>query len=526
MLQQVHELVEPLTRYGLDTLAIRQGSAFVAQAVVQVVERVHFESTSTSGSGPAPGSVSRCSSDAHAAQAARDAAAALAAAVPPRLIQWAAGQSLDASLDAGTCHDGLPAYGATSTCRTCSGKGKTTCTNCGGRGKDRCRSCDGNGRARCGACRGGQVTCTSCGGQRGKNVPRGTQGDFTWEQCWGCRGSGTSQCSSCGGAGTKVCMFCSGGSVPCAPCSGSGSVRCQTCAATGHTHMIARVQCTVHRERTMHVPGSDEQVSDELRALSTQQLLSAARTEMREPVVAANTVKRTYDLRVPVRELSLPAAGRTLRLLGIGSNGTIYNFRNVVGELLAHDLDVLQQHTLRHAWFHTAPNDDLERAMEIVLDSEANATILASRGRDASRPELLAQSFRGAVSAEYVLRLQHVFKAAMWRASLAPIGAPVVVACLVATLLGFGVAHALAGRGVWSASWQPLLTGAAIAALAAGVSEWWARKRIGAVFDRPSWGRMVPLLARFRIALAVRGAAGLVFVVVWVGLASLVGVPR
>src|SRR5690606_26696821 len=110
-------------------------------------------------------------------------------------------------------------------------------------------------------------------------------------------------------------------------------------------------------------------------------------------------------------------------------------------------------------WLVLAPNIALERALEIVLDSEANQSILdaahAKRGSSDQSPDRIANASHGAVSAAYVHALDREFTAALTRAVLGPLGIPMVAVSAGAAVLAFGVAHLLARFGAWSASFQP-----------------------------------------------------------------------
>ncbi len=503
MLGQLHDLVEPLTRYSLDSLEVRVGEMYIAAAVAVATASVRFEVRTSTGAGEAPGSARACPSPNAVHSAAQSAVNTLRAGVPARLTAWSAGQPLDARLQAGACHDGLPAFGATVTCESCRGKGSQTCGRCGGAGQDRCSACDGRGNARCGSCSNGRQTCHSCGGQRGRNVQHANGNGFHWEQCWTCGGSGGVSCTSCGGRGTRACFSCSGGWVRCNPCSGSGRVTCDTCRATGSTHLVARVHCEVSNDVALHLQGNDADLAGRLSALPLPQLLAFSSVTARTPMVQGERVERVYDVRTPCAELLLPVAGEEIRFIGFGRNAEITDFRNVVGALLSQDLHRLRETRLSHPWLTLRVKQDLERAIEIVLDSEANEDILRTAPR-AAGANAVSAAMHGAISADYVRTLQREFPAALRRAVAGPMGLRLLGAALAAVLVAFALVELGWRLRAWTASWQPpLLTMVLIAGATVG-GEWWARRTLAADFDGPSWTKMKPLLGRFRIALTLR----------------------
>ncbi len=519
---QLQALVEPQTRYALDSLTIRAGSESIARGVVDVTERVHFSAHTLRAAGPLPAGITARPSEASVNSAAQEQVQAHANAAPARLSRWALNTALDARLSASDCWDGPVSFGTTRQCSECKGAKQLTCRNCGGRGTTQCTSCDGGGNARCGSCQGGRTSCTSCGGQRGRNVQTGRDGSFRWEQCYGCGGSGTKSCSNCGGSGRRVCMMCSAGHVRCAPCGGGGRVDCGACKATGATHFVSRVECAVTHATSLSHRIADAQVAAEFAALDTRALVSLCDVSPRAPVVQGVNLVRAYDVALPVAELFVQVAGEDLRLLGLGDDAHIRDFRNVVGRLLEHDVHALRDARAGHPWFVLTPSVALERALEIVLDSEANQAILeaahAAAGKADRSPDRIAAASQGAVSTSYVQSLDAEFTASLKRAVIGPLGIPMIGVSVGMAVLAFGVAHLVARfNGLESA----YATGVALHCIVLGTlgAEWWARGRLARLFDGPSWQRMTPLIARLRIGWLLRSAAIATGVTLWFVLA-------
>jgi hypothetical protein len=530
MRAQLQALVEPQTRYALDSLTVRDGSESIARGLVEVTERVHFSANTSRGAGALPAGITTRPTEAAVNSAAHAQVQAQAEAVSSRLQRWSADRALDARLSAGDCWDGPTAFGTTLQCAECKGAKQLTCRNCGGRGTTRCTSCDGAGNARCSACQGGRTSCPSCGGQRGRNVQTGTDGSFRWESCYGCGGSGTKSCSNCGGSGRRMCMVCSAGNVRCAPCGGGGRVDCGACKATGSTHFISRIDCSVTHAMSFSHGLADAQIAAEFAALDTRALVSLCTVSPREPMVQGVSVVRAYNVALPVAELFVQVAGEELRLLGLGADAVIRDFRNVVGRLLEHDVHALREARVGHPWMVLAPSVALERALEIVLDSEANQAILeaahARRGAADRSSDQIAAASQGAVSASYVDSLDTEFSASLKRAVFGPLGIPMLGVSVGMAVLAFGGAHLIARYHGGNRS--AFAAGVALHCIVLGTlgAEWWSRRRLARLFDGPSWQRMRPLIARLRIGLMLRGGAMVAGLLVWALLTRLLGAPR
>ncbi len=530
MRAQLQAAVEPHTRYTLDSLAIRDGTESVARGRITVSEQAQFSVRTSTGAGALPAGIPTRPSEAAVNASAQEHAQALKAAVTARLTRWAAGQPLDASLSTSDCWDGATAFGTTRTCSGCNGAKQLTCNGCGGRGQTRCTACDGGGSARCSSCSGGRVACSSCGGQRGRNVQTGSDGSFRWEQCYACSGSGQQNCGQCRGSGRRTCMMCSFGNVRCARCGGSGRIDCSSCSATGATHMIARTECSVTHQLVFSHALSDQQVATEFGALSTRAMMALCDVTPREPSVQGTQVVRSYDLTLPVAELFVTVAGEELRLLGLGPDAAIRDYRNVVGRLLEHDVHALRAARAGHPWFVLAPSVALERALEVVLDSEANQAILdakhGGRGPAERTPAAIAAASQGSVSAGYVQALDLEFTASLRRAVLGPLGIPMVSAAAGASVLAFGLAHVVARVIGFHPAFGPTQMGILCILAATGGAEWWARQRLASQFDGPSWTRMTPLIGKLGIGWMLRGAAVGAGLSAWAGLWQLFGAPR
>lgn len=530
MRAQLQALVEPQTRYSLDSLTIRAGPDSLARGVAQVTERVHFSTQASRGPGALPAGISARPTEAAVNSAAQEQVQAHTTAVSSRLNRWSADKALDARLSASDCWDGPTAFGTTRPCSECKGAKQLTCRNCGGRGTTQCTSCDGGGNARCSSCQGGRVSCTSCGGQRGRNVQTGRDGSFRWEQCYGCGGSGTKSCSNCGGSGRRSCMMCSAGHVRCAPCGGGGRVDCGACKATGNTHVVVRIDCSVTHAMTLTHGLADAQIAAEFAALDTRALVSLCIVSPREPVVQGVGLVRAYNVALPVAELFVKVAGEELRLLGLGEHAHVRDFRNVVGRLLEHDVHALREARAGHPWLVLSPSVALERALEIVLDSEANQAILdaahAAAGKADRSPDRIAAASKGAVSTSYVQALDSEFSASLKRAVVGPLGIPMLGVSVGMAVLAFGVAHLVARYQ--DGSEMAFAAGVALHCIVLGAlgAEWWARRRLARLFDGPSWQRMRPLIARLRIGLMLRGGAMVAGLLVWALLIRLLGAPR
>jgi hypothetical protein len=400
ILDQVVALIEPLTRFDRSAVQLRNGSEDILPCTGIWTSSVTISSNVSDGAGKLPSGVRDAGSQSGMERAIEETVSAERSQVAQRIQGWCDRQaqsppSAHKPLTAGDCIGGITRIGYAWRCSPCRGRGKTTCSTCLGVRRVNCSQCQGNGRVNCSQCQGqGTKPCSSCGGQGGRyaQVPIQYWNDATkqysvryeskWEGCMagGCH-RGRIDCVCYGGQ--VNCLHCLGsGKVTCARCSGLGEETCNPCKGTGTLHRIAETECEVTNSFAIESGDFNDEDRRTAALWDFQIFCRLAGVTAKEPVITASELRRAYPAKLPRTRARIECAGQDLLLSGYGPRAQVFDFKGIVGHLLAQDLEQLRL-TLALPWgFLPFRNQGaLRTSLAAMLQSELNQQLVSPQRR-------------------------------------------------------------------------------------------------------------------------------------------------
>lgn len=282
-----------------------------------------------------------------------------------------------------------------SNCNKCNGHGKYSCANCSGSGSISCRACSGRGRINCYSCNGRKrLTCYDCnGGYRYVNGQR--------QRCNTCQGAGERVCYSCEHDGKIKCVQCYQGLITCAPCGGSGLQNCNRCDATGILSELADLDCEVTEQTyisSAHPP--DLEVDEFIHKKMDVSLTAKFATMLPSSFSYQDfSILREFNGNMPVGTLKFSLNEKKYLIHDYGLEGAIFDYKNLLNELLGQDLVKLKEASKYSAIYSSSKMASLFIAARNFSSSSLNLEIAlaAARMTPVSRDQL-----KGAMSQESI----------------------------------------------------------------------------------------------------------------------------
>lgn len=502
MLEHVHAVVEPLTRFDRTSLDVKSHDLVVAQ--VDVV--VRFDATFGTVHEDRPGALPPGVAAAGTASAAGDLVRAKIerdqADLPRRLEAWAARRSEDLSADlvASECTDGPYLAGYTRPCADCAGLGQVGCNGCAATGWQTCWQCHGRAVVNCHRCGGsGDSACGTCGGRGSLQVQhqrsvwdaasQSYRNETEWrtETCTSCR-YGRVSCGGCLGSGRVTCNQCHAGRVTCVECRGAGTLGCSPCDKTGRFSEILASQCVVATRLNVSaaVPWGEAKIF--LEAIKDITSLAALGSFQ---VVASRAysagLERHIAGSVQVSRMRLGAGGQEIDLIGFGPLCRVFDFKNLVGHLLQADLEDLTSAVAAAPRLTLSHLPQLDEALSRFLASEANASLMGLAQRHDTAASSPLAEHENLVSSTYA---QAAASALRQSAGLTVSGDRFRAFLLFPTA---AVATFLAGLVLPSTRPWALIAGACIGCVSGLLVPWWLRHRMRKRFEPIAASRICEL---------------------------------
>lgn len=400
VLEQVVALIEPLTRFDRSSVVLRNESEQTLPCTGVWMSSIAIASSVSDGSGSLPFGVRNASSQSGMERAIEEVVAAERSHVVQRIQDWCAAQTRSAPsnhkpLTSSDCISGITRIGYAWKCSSCGGDGKTTCSHCSGNGKVTCSYCQGKGRTKCLQCQGkGKTTCRSCGGRAtiSRQVEKRGYNSVTqqsipiyetvWENCTACQ-HGEITCVACHG-GTVSCSCNGSGTVTCDSCHGVGEQTCKYCKGSGTLHRIAKTDCQVTNAFTIESSDFDEEAHQTMAGWDFPLFCELANVTSKAPSVTASQLNRTYPATLSLTQACIQCAGQDLLLSGYGTEAKVFDFKGIVGHLLANDLQQLRSTLDLPLGFLPFRNQGALRAtLATMLQSELNQQIANPQQRAA-----------------------------------------------------------------------------------------------------------------------------------------------
>jgi hypothetical protein len=439
--QRLIDLVEPNTRFDRGSLPVLRHAAMRVDVRGSQRYQVSFGVGKASGKGRLGSAVLRCA-DAHGLEQHLDAHEAQnRQRLGARLEAWSSSQKVlpGAKLTDGQCYDGPGVAGYDHACGTCGGAGRLQCISCSGSGEIICSYCHGSGDVTCGTCKGQRLMpCSSCGGRGQHSAQRAqrrvnsadnrewTEHETVWVDCAGCGGRGKQPCGC--GNGREYCGNCRRGKITCSTCAGGGQTNCATCDATGFLNATAWLTCTVRQDFALRAATDIPEAKNTLEAIpSLDAWCALTAVEITGTQIGPSDVRREFGAAPWLTRIRVLANHTEIELFGYGDAAIVYDFKNVVGTLLARDLASIEAalETSAKLPFRTAPR--LDAAIAEFLRSEVNAAIGIVAGAKRERLEGFARDdLQGAVSSDYVLRAARAVRLAAVRTYAGIVALPIL----------------------------------------------------------------------------------------------------
>ncbi|MDM0015437.1 hypothetical protein QTH87_23540 [Variovorax sp. J22P168] len=498
------------------TSSAMQGTLMLSQQVGVTVQ-------TNDRAGPLPGGVQVVQSEQAMLQGLRAMHERCIEELPARIDAWA-------SRDDGTYRRLLPRgdvlsgfehmLGHQYQCGVCSGRGEVRCRNCSGEGEVQCVPCHGKGRISCTICYGtSKRDCSRCSGRGNysESYIRDvwdsgaktyvTRTDWRTVQCMACSG-GKVQCTYCQHDGRNQCSSCAGrGVCNCGTCGATGTVDCQHCAATGCRHCLGQLSCEIASHDQLTLQHSDEEAKELARAHIDVKSLPdygrRGRTTHRRHDERA--VSSAYPVSVEVTRAQIAVGKASFSVHAFGKQQKVFDFKNIVGHLLAKDLHELQSCVQSTSLSVDARELLLERATAF-LESEINMKIaegvLASKNFEEAVADVRSH-YKNLVDDRYVAQASTVLEKVLGKLFGGRMFKPGVY---WVGLLTLGTCAATLTQ--WPGGWYGAVACVLGAGPVWGLLEWRARQCVEQdFFDFTIGARMKSLIDKSGLAWRLRGTA-------------------
>lgn len=462
LLVRIGGFVEPLTRFGRSSITMTDSRHEMVSLMARQVFRIGFETQRSGGVGDLPPNVTEV---ADAAALARETDAQLAASragAATRLAEWAEAHGEDplARPKAEDCFTALSPVGFVEPCAACAGSGRIVCAVCHGEKEQTCGKCKGKGSLNCDICEAsGAVTCQTCMGSGSTTLQTVHR---VWDDAAGkervqklsesapcpvCHKTGSVECRRCSGSGQVTCSVCEGRrTVPCAKCKGEGSEVCETCAGHGRRHQLAKLACTIKETFEVAPRTSDAEIASVLKSRTDiADILRLSSGHHATTELSSDTLRRDTVAETPVTSVSIMVGEEKAVIRGYGEGQAVLDYRNIAGLMLAPDLVELGIANSSIQFMPPQASDELFGALEKVLASEANVTIVST---PKDNLPALDQQFRGVVAHDYIARAHDTIRRGLSGAYWVSLGrGPAAVLALPVLLAPLDVAVRGAGAG-------------------------------------------------------------------------------
>ena len=429
ILLKVESLARPL---DMGELLIRSEAQETLQVRLVVQHTATFSPEISSGKGRLPSDVEPLDSMAIMHRVLQEHLEAAQQQAGDRIDSWANKAIGDYrnKLTADWCMQSMNPIGVQSDCDVCHGAKRIKCSNCNGSRQIACSGCGGRGKVSCHVCHGSQsLSCGSCGG-------RGYTEKAEWALTVEDRAKTMSQqnyvtrrvpCASCGGRGTNRCNACFDGTVNCSGCGGSGkigcprcgatgSVPCENCAATGKVHWTGGIKCLVDRTERVGVTSNNPEDQETFLKRVAFDWIGQLASDTGGAVYESggrDQLQLTHYFKASIKAESAEAkvVGQSLLIRAYGPKREVYNYHNLVGNLLETDLVRLESCVRPFSLFRSHERSTLIQNTNRFLASEVNARIVESSApqtkanrRANNAPALEPDRFTDVVDEEYIRR--------------------------------------------------------------------------------------------------------------------------
>lgn len=315
----------------------------------------------------------------------------------------------------------------------------------------------------------------------------------------------------------KIGCNCNIGYVTCSNCHGNGQIACEGCASTGQRHLYWQVECEV-------CPMQDLVTPTQMPAIVQQTLTEHIGLDqlrdfgnIRETDYQVTLESQDYRIHFPVdftwADVQLRIQGHHYHLYAYGDQRRVFDYQNIVGNLLQSDLDRLNTAVQQTGWF-SFNSTALAEQLRLFSSSEMNLRIAdaAAQGIRESTQELEGN---GMVSESYVNTSLRLLSQSFSKLLNPHLLNQTVVIAFVCALMSVGLTVAMVSHG--SNLWLQPVGFSLIAGVVLWVlGEYWRHRSISMLFSADSRPRIV---ASLRASAATRnwrliGAASLFAVTV------------
>lgn len=412
---QIIGKIEPITRFNRDSFEpeSRPIRLSTGKAFWQFVPDIFIKKEEQAGR--LPSRVTKTDNLEKLEEVAGQALKSAKEALPGRIEAWLRiNERTDRTLEASNCFDGPKIFGYDFECKNCDARGWVPCDLYCQHGSITCdeRTCT-NGQKPCSICNGkGEIKCNGCHG-KGK--------DSSGTVCRTCNGQKTLPCVK-----NVRCERCNGtGMITCQRCHGTTRIDCPRCEALRYLHTHRIVECTVEDRKfeidtkSIEPKGEKSEIIQQLQGRNLVELRELATVTQMPPIVQNNIVKREYKYECLITEVTVPAAGEKLDIIGFGDKAHIFNYKFIGSVLLDADLKTLNQTVANTPYRLWGNSTELLDAARRFLESEVNITI--------DNPKWRSDSI---ITASYIEQAKTLIHSALEKLYFAKIGIAIIIAAL------------------------------------------------------------------------------------------------
>jgi hypothetical protein len=395
ILEKVGSLARPLEP---GELVVRSGAKEMLQLRLMVQHSVKFSANTSNGKGPLPSGVTALGSLDILISTLRDRLRAAHLQAGPRIDSWAKKCVSDYrhALTPDWCMQSMDTIGVEGFCATCKGHARVMCLECRGSKRVSCDLCRGSGKVKCRCQTEQYVRCWHCEGRGYEMKPDSILTEYDRLQTIGQEGRVLREvpCGWCDASGKEKCYKCYSGMVDCDKCRGSGKIgcshcgatgffACKDCAATGRVHCCGEIQCGVERTGGVGVAGGnpeDQETFVERLAFDDIGQLASDTGGVVHEGGGREQLSLTHSYKASIRTESAEAkiGEQSIVIRAYGPGRAIFNYHNLVSNLLTADLARLESCVRPLSFFRSRARSALTRNINRFLASEVNARIAES----------------------------------------------------------------------------------------------------------------------------------------------------